>query len=85
MLFAVVFVTTVLASAVKRVVVATGVSHPLHVLSHSPEALVHKPSDKMTWQSCNDSLLCLFVHRCGVLELALVTLALPFTVAEFST
>ena len=42
------------------------VSHPLHVLSHSPDTLEHKPCAKIVWHFDNDNLLRLFAQRCGL-------------------
>ena len=39
------------------------VSHPLHVLSHSPGTLEHKPWAKTVWHFDNDNLLRLFAQR----------------------
>ena len=48
-------------------VVLVVVSHPLHVLSHSPGRLEHKPCAKIVSHLNNDNLLRLFAHRCAVL------------------
>ena len=47
------------------VVVVVVVSHPLHVLSHSPGRLEHKPCARIVPHFNNDNLLRLFAHRCG--------------------
>ena len=42
------------------------VSHPLHVLSHFPGRLEHKPCARIVRHLNNDNLLRLFAQRCGV-------------------
>ena len=46
-------------------VVVVVVSQPLHVLSHSPGTLEHKPCVKIVWHLNNDNLLRLFVQGCA--------------------
>ena len=48
-------------------VVLVVVSHPLHVLSHLPGTLAHKPWAKIVWHLDNENLLRLFAQRWAVL------------------
>ena len=56
-------------------VVVLVVSHPLHVLSHSPGTIEHKPCVKIVWHLNNDNLLRRFTQRSG-LEVILVEVVL---------
>ena len=65
---AVVVAVVIVIAVVVTMVVVVG-SHPLHVLSHSPPALSHNPSDKMVWHCANGNALRLLAHRCVVVVL----------------
>ena len=43
------------------------VSQRLHVLSHLPSTLLHKPSEKIIWHCNKGNTLRLFAQRCNVL------------------
>ena len=62
-LVVVVYVEVVVVKVVDVDVVLVVVSHPLHVLSHSPGTLEHNPWAKTVWHFDNDNLLRLFVQR----------------------
>lgn len=55
-------------------------SHPLHVLSHSPGTVLHKPRDKIVTHCSNGTLFCLCAHRCAVTSEFLLVLAMAVVV-----
>ena len=70
-LYAVAVDSAYLVGVVRVLIPAVVLSQLLHVLSHWPIAMGHKPSSKMVRHWSDDNLFLLFVHGC-VVVLAIV-------------